>query len=64
MALIFRIAFTDKIPKIPSAGLMSSEAEDFLNKCLVRDPKLKWTVDKLLGHPFLSGTKGIQEQTN
>ncbi|XP_052209322.1 mitogen-activated protein kinase kinase kinase 20-like [Diospyros lotus] len=63
-ALIFRIAFTDKVPQIPCDDLMSSKAEDFLNRCLVKDLKSRWTADKLLGHPFLSATKGIQEQSN
>ncbi|XP_052209288.1 mitogen-activated protein kinase kinase kinase 20-like [Diospyros lotus] len=64
VALMYRIASTDKVPEIPSAELMSSEVRDFLNKCLVRDPKSRWTADELLGHPFLSATQGIQEQSN
>ncbi|KAG5540649.1 hypothetical protein RHGRI_020769 [Rhododendron griersonianum] len=44
----------EEVPEIPSYGL-SKEARDFLNKCLVRDPKSRWTGDMLLAHPFISG---------
>nr|AAR87851.1 fertilization-related kinase 2 [Solanum chacoense] len=33
---------------------MSKQAEDFLNKCVDRDPHSRWTADLLLNHPFLS----------
>ncbi|KAH7862514.1 hypothetical protein Vadar_005926 [Vaccinium darrowii] len=53
-ALLFRIGFREQVPEIPSDGL-SKEARDFLKKCLVRDPKSRWTADMLLAHPFVSG---------
>ncbi|XP_058224564.1 mitogen-activated protein kinase kinase kinase 20-like [Rhododendron vialii] len=53
-ALLFKIGFREEVPEIPSHGL-SKEAQDFLNKCLVRDPKPRWTGDMLLAHPFVSG---------
>ncbi len=31
----------------------SPEFADFLSHCLLIDPKPRWTVDQLLGHPFL-----------
>ncbi|KAI8547210.1 hypothetical protein RHMOL_Rhmol07G0177600 [Rhododendron molle] len=54
VALLFEIGFTEEVPEIPSYGL-SKEARDFLNKCLVRDPKSWWTGDRLLAHPFVLG---------
>ncbi|KAE8667285.1 Serine carboxypeptidase 44 [Hibiscus syriacus] len=32
--------------------VMSVAGTDFLNKCFDLDPKRRWTVDKLIGHPF------------
>ncbi|KAH7855140.1 hypothetical protein Vadar_021675 [Vaccinium darrowii] len=57
-ALLFRIGFREQVPEIPSDGL-SKEARDFLNKCLVRDPKSRWTADMLLAHPFVSGLDDV-----
>ncbi|KAL7164697.1 hypothetical protein ACSBR2_040573 [Camellia fascicularis] len=42
----------EDMPEIPRD--LSKEAQDFLKKCLVRDPKSRWTADMLLGHPFVS----------
>ncbi|KAM7278589.1 hypothetical protein ACFE04_005723 [Oxalis oulophora] len=33
---------------------LSEKGKDFLSKCFCRDPKQRWTVEMLLGHPFLS----------
>ncbi|GMP95249.1 hypothetical protein CsSME_00044362 [Camellia sinensis var. sinensis] len=61
--ILFRIGFSEKVPEIPSG--LSKEAEDFLNKCLVRDPKSRWTADMLLGHPFVSAAnESIEEEKN
>ncbi|KAI8547021.1 hypothetical protein RHMOL_Rhmol07G0163600 [Rhododendron molle] len=54
-ALLSRIASKEYVPEIPS--WLSNEARDFLCKCLVRDPKSRWTADMLLGHPFVSDAK-------
>ncbi|XAR70704.1 Mitogen-activated protein kinase kinase kinase [Bertholletia excelsa] len=51
-ALLYRIGFTTQVPEIPS--WVSEEARDFLRRCLVRDPRSRWTVDMLLAHPFVS----------
>ncbi|KAH7863803.1 hypothetical protein Vadar_022201 [Vaccinium darrowii] len=62
-ALLFRIGFREQVPEIPIDGL-SKEARDFLNKCLVRDPKSRWTADMLLAHPFVSGLDGMMMAGN
>ncbi|CAL5432126.1 unnamed protein product [Camellia sinensis] len=57
VTILFKIASTQEIPEIPSG--FSEEAEDFLKKCLVRDPKSRWSADMLLGHPFVSAADGV-----
>ncbi|XP_059658750.1 mitogen-activated protein kinase kinase kinase 20-like [Cornus florida] len=63
-ALLYRIGWGKKLPKIPS--WVSKEAKDFLEKCLVDDPKSRWSADKLLGHSFVSSmgsaTKDVKEE--
>ncbi|OIT24282.1 PREDICTED: mitogen-activated protein kinase kinase kinase NPK1-like [Nicotiana attenuata] len=38
---------------------LSKEAKDFLKKCLVKEPKSRWTADMLLKHPFLSSDDSV-----
>ncbi|CAL5432112.1 unnamed protein product [Camellia sinensis] len=57
VTILFKIASTQEIPEIPSG--FSEEAKDFLKKCLVRDPKSRWSADMLLGHPFVSAADGV-----
>lgn len=52
MAAIYKIACSDETPQLPAG--FSAEGLDFLRKCLHRDPKMRWTSDKLLRHPFIS----------
>ncbi|XP_073113428.1 mitogen-activated protein kinase kinase kinase 20-like [Elaeis guineensis] len=51
-ALLFRIARGDVLPEIPES--LSAEGKDFLNRCLAKDPKKRWTAEMLLDHPFVS----------
>ncbi|CAE6075284.1 unnamed protein product [Arabidopsis arenosa] len=46
------IGHTDLIPHIPSG--LPAKAQDFLRKCLVKDPNSRWGVRKLVSHPYLS----------
>ncbi|XP_027082145.1 mitogen-activated protein kinase kinase kinase 20-like [Coffea arabica] len=34
---------------------LSKDAQDFLAKCLIKNPGLRWTADMLSSHPFVSG---------
>ncbi|KAM1205133.1 hypothetical protein ACFX2F_005978 [Malus domestica] len=47
-----RIAVSDGLPRFPSR--LSETGRDFLDKCLRRDPKQRWSCDQLLQHPFLA----------
>ena len=50
--LILRIGGTE-LPEIPQQ--LSEEGKDFLEKCLDKDPKKRWTAEMLLSHTFISG---------
>ncbi|CAH2077835.1 unnamed protein product [Thlaspi arvense] len=52
LAAMYKIGFSGESPEIP--GWISEKADDFLKKCLRRDPKQRWTVEELLKHPFLN----------
>ncbi|XP_006409716.2 mitogen-activated protein kinase kinase kinase 17, partial [Eutrema salsugineum] len=39
------------VPHVPDH--LSDKAKDFLSKCLERDPARRWTVDRLIRHPFV-----------
>ncbi|KAK6154437.1 hypothetical protein DH2020_008685 [Rehmannia glutinosa] len=49
---IYRIAFSGDVPEIPS--WFSDVAKDFVAKCLMRDPRERWTAGQLLQHPFFN----------
>ncbi|WOK92985.1 mitogen-activated protein kinase kinase kinase NPK1-like [Canna indica] len=51
VAALFHIGTTKSHPPIPEH--LSSEAKDFLLKCLQKEPKLRSTASDLLQHPFV-----------
>ncbi|KAM0857267.1 hypothetical protein ACQ4PT_048581 [Festuca glaucescens] len=51
LAAVHRIGYTDAVPELP--GWLSPEANDFLGKCLTRNPCHRATAAQLLEHPFL-----------
>ncbi|KAM0843676.1 hypothetical protein ACQ4PT_057545 [Festuca glaucescens] len=51
LAAVHRIGYTDAVPELP--GWLSPEANDFLGKCLTRNPCHRSTAAQLLEHPFL-----------
>ncbi|XP_020236471.1 mitogen-activated protein kinase kinase kinase 17 [Cajanus cajan] len=46
-----RIGYSDELPEFPSK--LSELGRDFLDKCLRREPRERWSCDRLLQHPFL-----------
>lgn len=53
VAALFHIGTTKSHPPIPEH--LSSEAKDFLLKCLQKEPNLRSTASDLLQHPFVTG---------
>jgi serine/threonine protein kinase len=47
-----KIGRSNDIPEIPAT--ISSNFKDFLTKCLQRNPKDRFTVPQLKGHPFIN----------
>uniref|UniRef100_A0ACD5U062 Uncharacterized protein n=1 Tax=Avena sativa TaxID=4498 RepID=A0ACD5U062_AVESA len=52
IAAVHLIGYTDAVPESPER--LSSEAKDFLDKCLRRRAAERWTAAQLLEHPFLA----------
>ncbi|EPS73022.1 hypothetical protein M569_01733, partial [Genlisea aurea] len=50
-ALIRKIGSGEDTPEIPLS--VSEEGRDFMNKCFIKDPTARWTVEMLLDHPFV-----------
>ncbi|PON32026.1 Serine/threonine protein kinase [Parasponia andersonii] len=59
IAILYRIAYSGELPEFPS--FLSSEAKDFLAKCLRINPDERWTASQLLKHPFLGQFKQTNE---
>ncbi|KAH7293303.1 hypothetical protein KP509_28G019800 [Ceratopteris richardii] len=51
-AALFKLGCTNEIPPLPAS--ISSEAQDFLIRCLQRDSGERWTAEQLLKHSFVS----------
>ncbi|KAK9041846.1 hypothetical protein V6N11_016935 [Hibiscus sabdariffa] len=52
-AALFHVGTTKSHPPIPEH--LSSEAKDFLLKCLQKEPELRQVASELLKHPFVTG---------
>lgn len=51
VSVLYRVGFSKDVPETPR--FLSEEARNFLEKCLRRDPRERWTVQELLLHPFM-----------
>ena len=40
---------------------MSREYQDFVSRCLQKNPSRRWSADALLEHPFLIGAEKYKE---
>ncbi|XP_024981017.1 mitogen-activated protein kinase kinase kinase 18-like, partial [Cynara cardunculus var. scolymus] len=47
-----QIGYSDELPEFPTQA--PEDLHDFLDKCLRREPRERWSCDQLLHHPFLS----------
>ncbi|KAH7372502.1 hypothetical protein KP509_17G007400 [Ceratopteris richardii] len=57
VSVLLRIACaSETLP--PYGDSISSQAKDFLSKCLRRDPAERWTAEQLLQHPFVMTKEG------
>ncbi|CAN1843600.1 Mitogen-activated protein kinase kinase kinase 18 [Linum perenne] len=52
VSAIYRVGYSGRVPDFP--GWFSEQGRDFLEKCLIRDPKQRWTAIQLLNHPFVA----------
>ncbi|KMT05025.1 hypothetical protein BVRB_7g171850 [Beta vulgaris subsp. vulgaris] len=48
---LMKIGYSNELPQYPTS--LPELANDFLNKCLTRNPDERWSCDQLLQHPFL-----------
>lgn len=53
MAALLKIAEGNELPEFPLH--FSAEGLDFLSRCLDRDPRRRWSSERLLDHPFVKG---------
>ncbi|CAL0321834.1 unnamed protein product [Lupinus luteus] len=51
VSILYHVAYSNEVPEIPS--FLSDQAKDFLGKCLMRNPKERWSASQLLKHPFV-----------
>ncbi|XP_009614381.1 mitogen-activated protein kinase kinase kinase 18-like [Nicotiana tomentosiformis] len=51
VSALYRIGYSGDVPQFPN--YLSTDAREFLAKCLKKDPKERWTAKQLLQHPFL-----------
>ncbi|KAI3768988.1 hypothetical protein L6452_00084 [Arctium lappa] len=56
---LYRIGFSGDVPLFPV--WLSVEAKDFLDKCLRRNGKERWSVKELLQHPFVNSNSGFEK---
>ncbi|GLJ08695.1 hypothetical protein SUGI_0093840 [Cryptomeria japonica] len=58
---MYRIGFSEKLPEMPR--YLSAEGKDFLEKCLRRDPRERWSCEQLLAHPFVSEASPVLNES-
>ncbi|GLJ08696.1 hypothetical protein SUGI_0093850 [Cryptomeria japonica] len=58
---MYRIGFSEELPEIPQ--YLSTEGKDFLEKCLRRDPRQRWSCEQLLAHPFVSEESPVLKES-
>ncbi|MBA0867006.1 hypothetical protein Goshw_026398, partial [Gossypium schwendimanii] len=61
VSALYRIGFSSDVPEIPTN--ISKLAQDFLSKCLRRDPADRWSAAQLLSHDFIAESKFPVKET-
>ncbi|KAI3804753.1 hypothetical protein L1987_26546 [Smallanthus sonchifolius] len=51
VAGLYRIGYSGDVPSFPQS--LPEDGKDFLDKCLKKDAKERWTIEELLQHPFV-----------
>ena len=58
--MIVRKTLLQSMPRI-NTQKWSAEFQDFIDRCLVKDPEQRWSAEMLLHHPFMDGAESAQE---
>ena len=51
MERLFNAIINDNVARIPNKW--SDAFADFVSKCLIKDPSVRWSFDQLLSHEFM-----------
>lgn len=58
MDVLFEAIIYQPTPPLP--GNWSAKFVDFVEKCLIKDPAQRWTIDQLLAHEFMQDAPNAQ----
>ncbi|KAL8469950.1 hypothetical protein ACS0TY_032711 [Phlomoides rotata] len=58
---LYRVGYSDDVPEIPS--WFSDTAKDFVARCLMKDPRERWTAGELLQHPFFDSVMNCTKKS-
>ncbi|KAK8959911.1 hypothetical protein KSP40_PGU019201 [Platanthera guangdongensis] len=58
-SVINQIALSSDVPAI--SEWVSDEMKDFVSKCLIQDPKQRWTAEELLRPPYIAEAEETEE---
>lgn len=59
LLLAGRSVVDGEVPRV-SSELFSDEFQDFVAKCLIKDPKRRWSAEELLEHPFVQAKSYVR----
>ncbi|KAK1430947.1 hypothetical protein QVD17_14086 [Tagetes erecta] len=59
LAVLYRIGYSGDLPEFPK--WLPEDGKDFLDKCLKKNVKERWTIKQLLEHPFVRNSNSSYE---